>query len=65
MKNTKAFEFAQHLKTDKDIKQYIDIQIQENGIQGLIDAPNVLTKKSGFSNIAKNLELIDKACIVL
>jgi probable addiction module antidote protein len=49
----KQYEFAKGVDTAEDMRDYIRIQIEENGVQGLIDALSVLAGKRGFSEVAR------------
>lgn len=35
---TKPYEFAQHVETEEDIKAYLSAFLEEDGLQGFIDA---------------------------
>lgn len=51
--NTKPVHFAQHVQTNEDIKEYLSIQMEENGIDGLIWGLNNLAKHKGMTEISK------------
>lgn len=37
---TKSFKFAQNIHTDEDVREYLQVFLEENGIQGLCRAMN-------------------------
>ncbi len=50
---TKPYEFAQHVETEEDIKEYLSTFLEEDGPQGFIDALGHLAKKKGMTEIAR------------
>ncbi len=51
---TKPFVFAQHVKTDKDVREYLAVQIEENGVNGLIWGLKHLAQHKGMTQVAKD-----------
>ena len=51
---TKPYEFAQHVESEEDIREYLSAFIEEDGAQGFIDALGHLAKKKGMTRIAKS-----------
>ena len=51
---TKPYEFAQHVDTDEDIREYLSAFLEEDGAQGFIDALGHLVKKKGMTKIARS-----------
>ena len=47
------FEFAKHVETPEEIKQYLSDFFNEDGVDGLIDALGHIAKKQGMTKIAK------------
>ena len=54
---TKPYEFAQHVETEEDIREYLSAFLEEDGAQGFIDALGYLAKKKGMTQIAKSAGL--------
>ena len=51
---TKSYEFAQHVETEEDIREYLTAFLEEDGAQGFIDALGHLAKKKGMTQIARS-----------
>ena len=51
---TKSYEFAQHVETEEDIREYLTAFLEEDGAQGFIDALGHLVKKKGMTKIARS-----------
>ena len=51
---TKSYEFAQHVETEEDIREYLTAFLEEDGAQGFIDALGHLAKKKGMTKIARS-----------
>lgn len=54
---TKPFEFADHIETTQDIKNYLTIFFEEDGAEGLIAALGYIAKKKGMTEIARKTGL--------
>ncbi len=54
---TKPYEFAQHVETEEDIREYLMAFLEEDGAQGFIDALGHLARKKGMTEIAKSTGL--------
>lgn len=54
---TKPYEFAQHVQTEAEIREYLTAFLEKNGAQGFIDALGHLAKKKGMTKIAKSAGL--------
>lgn len=51
---TNPYEFAQHVETEEDIREYLTTFLEEDGAQGFIDALGHLAKKKGMTQVAKS-----------
>ena len=51
---TKSYEFAQHVETEDDIREYLSAFLEDDGAQGFIDALGHLAKKKGMTEIARS-----------
>jgi probable addiction module antidote protein len=49
----KNYEFAKHIETKEDIKNYLMAFLQEDGVSGLIDAMGHVAKHKGMTAIAE------------
>ena len=56
---TKTFEPAEHLEIDNPefIQEYLEVMLDENGIEGLQHALGHIAKAKGMSQIAKDTQL--------
>lgn len=50
---TKPYEFAQHVETEEDIREYLLAFFEEDGAQGFIDALGHVARKKGMTEIAR------------
>ncbi|MEE9302907.1 MAG: addiction module antidote protein [Thiotrichaceae bacterium] len=50
---TKPFDVSSHLKTDEDIREFLDIMLEENGIEGFQRALGYVAKAKGMKEIAE------------
>lgn len=51
---TKPYEFAQHVETVEDIKLYLSLFLEEDGVEGFIDALGHIARKKGMTEIARS-----------
>ncbi len=51
---TKPFEFAKDVDSAEDVALYLSIFLEENGVQGLVDALRNIPKAKGMSALANN-----------
>lgn len=50
---TKPYEFAQHVESEEDIREYLTAFLEEDGPQGFVDALGHLARKKGMTEIAR------------
>ncbi len=53
----KKFDILDHIKTEEDMKMYLQICIEEDGIKGFQHALGVIAKAKGMNEIAKETGL--------
>ncbi len=53
----KQFDILDHIKTEEDMKMYLQICIEEDGIKGFQHALGVIAKAKGMNEIAKETGL--------
>ncbi len=54
---TKPFDVSSHLKTDEDIREFLDIMLEENGIEGFQRALGYVAKAKGMKTIAEKTNM--------
>jgi len=56
---TKTFDPSEHLEIDNPqfIQEYLEVMLEENGIEGLQRALGYIAKAKGMSQIAKDTQL--------
>lgn len=64
---TKPFDVSAHLQTEEDIREFLDIMLEENGAEGFASALEHVAKAKGMAAILPfdartlSLEAVDKA----
>jgi DNA-binding phage protein len=64
---TKPFDVSAHLQTDEDIREFLNIMLEENGTEGFERALAYVATAKGMTDIVRldtrplSLETIDKA----
>jgi len=52
--NTKKFDVSQYLDSPEAIQEYLEIMLEENGIEGFLRALGHVAKAKGMTAIAEN-----------
>ena len=56
-KKTKPFDISAHLQTEDNIRDFLDIMLEENGIEGFQQALGHVAKAKGMTEIANKTNL--------
>jgi len=57
MVTTSKFDASEHLTNDKMMKEYLQVMLKENGVDGFIQALGDVAKAKGMSQVAKDAKL--------